>query len=179
MIIFIAGAHGVGKSTLCSNFILTNDFIHRSASQLISQGKTQDWDNQKKTDTADDNQLILIRELNKIKKDNVNLLLDGHFVLIDSKSQFIELKKDVFKDMELDGVILIECDDELIEERFEMREAKLHYEPENLRVLERKNAEEICEQLSIPLKILFQPSIEAFESAVNEIAIAGDKHPQV
>ncbi|EXU75997.1 ATP-binding protein [Erwinia mallotivora] len=170
MIFFIAGAHAVGKSTICGLYAKENNFIHKSASALISEAKGHNFNPDKKTSTAEENQNFLISKLSEISESDSNLLLDGHFVLVGSQGELIELKKDVFKKMKLDGVILIECEDIKIEERFKKRGATLHYSAAELREKERKNAVEICEALSIPLLILNEPTNEDFSVALKEIS---------
>lgn len=166
MIYFIAGAHAVGKSTLCDYFAKENNFIHKSASALIAEARGVNFNLDKKTSTAEENQKLLISKLSEIRKSDLNLLLDGHFVLVGNQGELIGLKTDVFQDMKLDGVILIECEDIKIEERFNIRGATLHYSPSELRKAERKNAVEICTILSIPLVILNEPSYEDFSVAI-------------
>ncbi|EAB8046236.1 AAA family ATPase [Salmonella enterica subsp. enterica serovar Tees] len=166
MIIFIAGAHAVGKSTLCNAYIADNDCIHRNASQLISEGKIQNWGVDKKTESPIDNQIVLLQQLEKIRTLGADLLLDGHFVLINSKGEYIELSEDVFAEMKLDGVVLIECEDSKIEERFKLRGAELNYSPEKLRSFENMNAQKICSSLKIPLSILKEPSIGEFKAVI-------------
>ncbi len=169
MIFFIAGAHAVGKSTICGVYAKENAFIHKSASALISEEKGHDFNLDKKTLTPEENQTFLISKLSEISESGSDLLLDGHFVLVGNQGELIELKIEVFKDMKLDGVILIECEDEKIEERFKNRGAPLHYSPSELRKAERKNAIEICETLSIPFLILNEPTNEDFSDALKKI----------
>ncbi|EDU3846311.1 AAA family ATPase [Salmonella enterica subsp. enterica serovar Essen] len=169
MLIFIAGAHAVGKSTLCNAVISKENFIHKSASELIAEGKKQNWGIDKQTITPEDNQLVLLEQLAKYKQMEESLLLDGHFVLIDKNKNFIALQEDIFNKMNLDGVILIECDDHVIEQRFSSRGAILKYSPTELRLLERNNAERICKSLDIPLVVLFNPTIDEFKHALKYI----------
>ena len=169
MIFFIAGAHAVGKSTICDFYAKEQGFIHKSASALISEAKGHDFNLDKKTSTPEENQKFLISRLSEIRESDSNLLLDGHFVLVGSQGELIELKEEVFKDMKLDGVVLIECDDVKIEERFRNRGASLHYSPAELREAERRNAVKICEALSIPIIILNEPTNEDFSAALKNI----------
>ncbi|EBX3039698.1 AAA family ATPase [Salmonella enterica subsp. enterica serovar Virchow] len=168
MIFFIAGAHAVGKSTLCNAYVADNDCIHRSASQLISEGKAQNWGGDKKTASLIDNQIILLQQLDKIRNLNVDLLLDGHFVLIDKQNKLIDLSEEVFSEMKLNAVILIECDDSKIEDRFKSRGAELTYSPEKLRSFENANAQKICTSLNIPLCILKEPSADEFKLSIQK-----------
>ena len=82
MLIFIAGVHGVGKGYLCS--FAKDDFgvTHVSASELIKNNSNIKFDNSKLTATPDKNQSILLTALNALKSKVSNILLDGHFTLI-------------------------------------------------------------------------------------------------
>lgn len=169
MIIFIAGAHAVGKSYLCEKFIEKHKFTHKSASQLIAEGKKMSWGKDKLTGSPLDNQIVLINQLEKIRDKNENLLLDGHFVLIDSAGDYIELPEEVFDKMQLDRVILIEAEDDIIPKRFAERGAKLTYQPNILRQKELEHATNVCNSLGIRIIKLSTPTHEEFEKAVNEI----------
>jgi|GEM_PF-6724302 len=73
--------------------------------------------------------------------------------------------------MNLDGVILIEAEDSVIANRFKSREASLEYDPSEMRMLEHKNAEQICIELGIRLKVLNSPSENDFELAIMELML--------
>lgn len=169
MIIFIAGAHAVGKSYLCNNFTLNHDVTHSSASDLIAKGKIENWGIDKKTDDAVQNQKILIAQLSNFKESKSDILLDGHFVLVSSESKFIELNHSVFHEMGIGGIILLETDEITIENRFKDRGANLSFSPKELMSLERKNALVVAKEMGIPLIILNSPPKEYFSEIVESI----------
>ncbi|MBZ6987667.1 AAA family ATPase, partial [Klebsiella pneumoniae] len=94
MLIFIAGVHGVGKGYLCS--FAKDDFgvTHVSASELIKNNSNIKFDNSKLTTTPDKNQSILLTALNALKSKVSNILLDGHFTLINKNGDIEVLKQE-------------------------------------------------------------------------------------
>ncbi|CAM4108421.1 hypothetical protein BZK40_21110 [Citrobacter portucalensis] len=169
MILFIAGAHAVGKSYLCGKFVENHNIAHHSASSLIAKGRTENWGIDKKTDDAEENQKILIEQLTNFKKTEQDLLLDGHFVLLSKENKFIELNHSIFHDMEIDGIILVESDEDTILKRFIERKANISFSPKEIMALERKNAIAVAKELKIPLVILNSPSKECFSEIVESI----------
>ncbi|MEQ9997956.1 AAA family ATPase [Pectobacterium versatile] len=172
MLIFIAGAHAVGKSYLCDNFLKNksvNDIPvkHKSASQLIKEGKEQSWDIDKKTKDVGKNQEILLLQLEKIKNNKENLLLDGHFILLSENGCFNKISYDVFKSMGIDCVVLIETTDGEIRKRFKERGANLEYDPTELMNLEKNSAKDFCEEMGVKFISLMSPSIGEFSDIIN------------
>ncbi|HDH7803676.1 ATP-binding protein [Klebsiella michiganensis] len=169
MILFIAGAHAVGKSYLCKKFLENHNVDHHSASSLIAKGRVENWGIDKKTGNAEENQKILIEQLASFKHNKQDLLLDGHFVLVSKENQFIELDHSVFHEMGINGIILVESDETTIIKRFKEREANLSFSPRELMTLERKNAIAVTKELNIPLVILNTPSKECFSDVIESI----------
>lgn len=172
MLIFIAGAHAVGKSYLCDGFLKSKTISgipvkHKSASQLIKEGKAQSWGLDKKTKDVDENQDILLLQLEKIKDNKENLLLDGHFVLLSEGGDFNQISHDVFKSMGIDCVVLIETTDEEIRKRFKERGANLEYDPTELMKLEKNNAKAFCEEMGVRFISLMSPSLDEFSDIIN------------
>ncbi len=108
MLIFIAGVHGVGKGYLCSFAKEEFEVTHVSASELIKNNSQLTFNSSKLTATPDKNQIILLTALKELTSKKQNILLDGHFTLINTKGDVEELKPEIFEKMSLDGVILIE-----------------------------------------------------------------------
>ncbi|MEZ3415910.1 AAA family ATPase [Pantoea dispersa] len=170
MLIFIAGIHGVGKGYLCERYILNNDFLHKSASQLIRENGNITLSSDKLTTDIERNQAILISALDKMRENDENLLLDGHFSLIGENGSVNLLPCEIFKLMKIDAVILIENDKDLIEKRILDRDgSKPLYDIMNFMTSERNNAISICNKLEIPLKTLTAPNLNEFDEAIKEI----------
>jgi len=80
------------------NFVSNHAFIHKSASQLISEGKQQDWGNDKKTDSAELNQIILLKQLEKLATQTqiyywmvISFFLEKIKILSNYQPQFLKI----------------------------------------------------------------------------------------
>lgn len=91
-LIFVSGAHGVGKSKLCLKAETTLGIRNFSASKLIKSFPKND----KRTSAIDDNQETLLESIKKTKTIDSPLLLDGHFVLIDSENNIVRIPEKTF-----------------------------------------------------------------------------------
>lgn len=172
MLIFIAGVHGVGKGFLCSLAEKEFEVTHASASNLIKENSNIKFDSTKHTATPDKNQTILLTAISDLKNKSSNILLDGHFSLIDKDGDIKNLKIEVFNKMLLDGVILISEPCEVIIERLLTRDGvATNYNITKLITSERDNALKITSELKIPLVILESPSKDIFFSALKEFGI--------
>ena len=153
-LIFIAGIHGVGKSTFCNNFKNIHSNLECfSASSLIKNYKSNAFTDSKQVPNIDANQDVLINALKsqKITKDLV--LLDGHFCLFDSEFIPQEIPLEVFLKLNLNLIILLTAPIELIIERMKSRDGKLHSVDKlsELQDLEISAAKNTAEKLNIPL----------------------------
>jgi adenylate kinase len=118
-IVFIAGIHGVGKTTFCQKILEDVAIKHYSCSTLIKENS--DYIETSKTiDKAERNQLILIESLNKISDEK--LLLDGHFCLIDKRNSVLRLDDSVFESLSLSAIVVLTCDVETIHNRLQKRD---------------------------------------------------------
>jgi adenylate kinase len=169
--IFIAGIHGVGKSYLASKVAMRLGYIHASASTLIREEKRSDnWSTDKRVRNVDENQVALINAVKKINSRNQRLLIDGHFVLLNSSGEFEPLNHSVFSQLSLSGVILIETYPSEVARRIEARDNvknDLLFLEEFMQI-ERAQAFRICEKLNIGIELLEAPTIEQFQIAVTK-----------
>ncbi|WP_196424182.1 ATP-binding protein [Commensalibacter melissae] len=179
MIIFVAGVHGVGKTTLCEKFInnfnnkskdLLISIKHESSSQLIKKIKTDfTLENNKKTITSDYNQELLINEVNKIKNNYDYIILDGHFCLLDSNDNITPLKINVFKQLNLDYIILIEPKDiSQLKERYYNNKRLPITNLQKLVIEENKHANYISDKLRIPLFIIPMDDYVTFDNIITQ-----------
>ncbi|ERB66337.1 AAA family ATPase [Vibrio coralliilyticus OCN008] len=117
-IIFVAGVHGVGKSTLCRKLSEKFGWPHYSCSDLIKENSDY-VESSKFVSTADKNQQALLMGLSKLTEEVV--LLDGHFCLLDNDQQVIELSFEVFDAISPSAILLATCDEETIHQRLKLR----------------------------------------------------------
>lgn len=170
MLIFVAGVHGVGKGYLCERHASNNNMLYKSASEIIKENSGIDLSQDKLTSDINQNQKILISALNEFKKNNKDLLLDGHFALVNKSGDITPLPLNIFDLMKIDAVILIENEKEIITQRILNRDGKQPlYSVEELMTAEINNAKFICNKLDIPLKVLMAPTFSDFDEAVKNV----------
>lgn len=170
MIIFVAGVHGVGKSFLCKKYASQHNIIHKSASELIKDFDSSSVPSNKHTKDIDKNQEILIHAVNSIRIQNKSLLLDGHFVLINSSGKFSYIDEKVYSDLNIDGIILFENSEDIVKKRLFQRDKNLvNYDINKMINLERERALLISKKYSIPIETLFSPTQKELETAINQL----------
>jgi len=169
MNIFVAGIHGVGKTYLASRLPTTLGLVHTSASKLIKEECAMpNWGTDKRVLNADTNQLVLAAAVKRYNTAGTRLLLDGHFVLLNDQAEFLLLGTEVFKSLNLDGVILLETDPHTIASRIyerDSREVDIDHLVEFMKT-ERSQAQMVCDELQIPLIILQSSTPGTFVEAV-------------
>lgn len=176
MNLFLAGIHGVGKTYLAARLPATLGLMHTSASQLIREERTcATWSKDKRVAQADENQAALVQAVRRHNGAGIRLLLDGHFVLLDTQGSYLPIGADVFASLDLCGVVLLEADPSVIVARTYVRDQIQHTrrDIEAFMAAERHQAQAVCGELGIPLTILIAPNFSAFVDAVRLSMIAG------
>ncbi|WCD79611.1 ATP-binding protein [Pseudomonas sp. TUM22785] len=168
MTVFVAGVHGVGKTYLCQQYAGAFPVLHESASGLIRRERAQaDWSVDKRVANVDDNQVALGRAVRRITSKGGLLLLDGHFVLINERAEFVNLEIPVFESLGIRGVVLVEASPETIASRLAGRDSsRSAVDIESFIEEERNSAKAICGSLGVALEILFEPDYLIFSRAV-------------
>ena len=156
MIILVAGVYGVGKTTLCGMLARELGCTAASASTLIRQrrGKTT-WSKNKNTDEIAKNQQYLIESLDELRAHNQSIILDGHFALLDSNGIVTKIQRSVFDALNIDAIVLIECDVDEIALRLSARDSRswTYSTIAALMAAERENAIDFHKVSGVPLKI--------------------------
>jgi len=173
MNILVAGVHGVGKTYLASKLPATFGLAHTSASKLINEERSMpNWGANKRVSDVDTNQIALAAAVKRHNGAGTRLLLDGHFVLLNAQGEFSRLGTEVFKSLNLYGVVLLEADPHAIAIRIrerDGREADIDHIVEFI-TAERSQAQMVCHELGIPLRILNAPNPDIFAEAVRATA---------
>ncbi len=163
--IFIAGIHGVGKSTLCAKFARGANIYTSSASEIIKQHESLVSDDNKMVMNIDANQSALLRGLEKLRIQHQLILLDGHFMLINSHGELVRIQDTIFRDMGLSAIVILTNNIDLIIERLYDRDGKTYDKVllEEMQKLEVVAAVENAKKLGIPF---------------SEIDLYADKEPE-
>ena len=172
MNLFIAGVHGVGKTYLASQVPAELGLVHTSASQIIRDELTQpNWDASKYVGNVNANQIALVTGLKRLNSTGKKVLLDGHFVLLNSSGDFVRLETSVFSQLGLKGVLLVEARPQLIAERVGARDGRTVDVGmlEKFLTIEREHATSVCDELGLALTVLREPTSEKFNATIVDL----------
>lgn len=121
-IIFIAGIHGVGKTTLCNMVKEKLNINTFSSSALIQKANKQKNFIDKHADDVKENQDILLQAIHQYIDEKNITMLDGHFILINGNNELEQVPVSTFEGMNIINVILIVDDPQQILERLVERD---------------------------------------------------------
>lgn len=147
--IFVAGTYGVGKSTLCRELSKVLQIPEYSAGDIISSVNGETYQVDKFVKDKNSNQSILVATIKLLLERSPNILLAGHFCIFDKEENIDYLPRDVFSELRIDMIILLEAQVSTIIENLFNRDGK-HYSEKNLLALqqaERKTANEIAKRI--------------------------------
>lgn len=152
-IIFMAGSYGVGKTTICNQLTNSLKIPTYSASDLISKHNKETYGKNKYVKDSDLNQNILVREVSQIE-DEI-FILSGHFCLKAPDDNIILLEKDIFKQLSLNAIVLIESSSELILQNLYNRDQEIYNIEFINKLLSSEKNQAICvsDSYNIPLYI--------------------------
>lgn len=153
-VLFVAGVHGVGKTTLCDRYAAQRGLLHKSASQLIREAnQAAICSKSKAVKNIPDNQKLLVEAVKQYRKAGDGLLLDGHFALWDKEHRPQPLAASVFLQLGIDGVIVVHDTAAKIANRLKDRDTH-SASPAALGELQRielSRAIEVARELGIPV----------------------------
>ena len=151
-IFFIAGVHGVGKTTLCKELSKDLYIPAYTASEIINRTIAE---KEIMHSEMENNQQLLIEGLSTILK-STDIILDGHFVLLGQESEVIKIPIDTFKDINPKVMFVLTSPPQEIYKRLLKRDNTL-YPLETLERLQREelsHANNVSKVLDIPLHVL-------------------------
>lgn len=150
-VLFVAGVHGVGKSTFCSKLNEMSGLSHFSASSLIKNEKNHPVDESKYVKEPGENQDYLIVALENLSESGP-IILDGHFCL-QLSNEIFDVPLDTFSSMNLKSVMLLTGDINFIETNLINRDGGAFCKNVIAELQEReiRRARYVCEKLGIEL----------------------------
>ena len=172
MTIFLAGAHGVGKTHLAERTVARLGVQHATASQLISEERGRStWTHRRRVLDAAGNQDALVAAVRRRNVSSPRLLLDGHFFLRDPRGQLIRIDVGVFARLQIVATVLIEVPHEIVAQRLASRGGQVDKLTSiaALAVAEREHAAYVCSALDLPLISLQSPTEDQFVGALESI----------
>lgn len=172
MIFFLAGVHGVGKTSLSSRLSDKLKIPTISAGALIQkQIKHPTWSSDKKTKEILHNQLRLISAVQAYHLQVKDFILDGHFSLLNESGEVTSIEVDIFDALKLSGVIFIEDQPREIAARLEARDT-VSWDVDLIAALqksEKKVAFQLRDTFNIPLLISEPKFFESVYEFIFEI----------
>lgn len=138
-IAFIGGIHGVGKSTICKHICRELNLEYLSASELLKwKDINEDAKNKKVKDIPDTQNRLILALTHRVQQDK-NYLLDGHYCLLNSNDEVVNIPLDTFEKINPFSLNIILGNVAEIKKRLEMRDNKLY----DYALLERLQNEEL------------------------------------
>lgn len=174
MIVFVGGIHGVGKTYLGAPVAKQLGMRHATASKLIREERgLQSWGTDKRVEGIDENQAALISATNRLRSCGHKILLDGHFVLRGANGEFKEIDLQVFRDMQLGAVLLLEASLDSVMQRLNARGdvSWTITELQHFAELENAHAHQVSAELGIPFSCIPNPSERTFANAIESVLI--------
>jgi adenylate kinase len=154
-ILFVGGIHGVGKTYFCSKISAKNDLPHYSASKLISLQKEIYFSGNKNVEHIEGNQNFLIDAL-QTRTSNSNIILDGHFCLLNREGIVTEIPDLTFNQIAPKGILVLTNDINIIVNRLNQRDGK-EYDLNLLNDFQNKEIEysqKVAKKLNVPFLLV-------------------------
>jgi len=152
-IVFIAGIHGVGKTTLCDYLSTELSLKYYSASNLIRDYGRIKFPKSKHIVDISGNQDVLIRAINEFLEPDKMSILDGHFCLLDENGDITRIPSTTYKQMKPQAIICLYEDVDVICERLKSRDRYSHDSGllSTFQGAEISYAREISDSLGVPI----------------------------
>jgi len=178
-IIFVAGIHGVGKTYLCQRLKKSMVVDHFSASQLISEFKSEKSSStDKNVKNINNNQGLLLKAIEKYIQPTRPTLLDGHCCLLNSDHGVERIPIETFIGIEPCSVIVLYDEISSVVEKISRRDG-VSYDAKLLSCFqdeEIKYDREIAERLRVPyLKSSVDKGLDSVKDFIGNLNIGMDK----
>lgn len=154
--ILVCGIHGSGKDQYSNNLKLKKNINVYTASQLINQTLPLRQYKTKKIDQIDNRQHILLKSMKEILSREENFILNAHLCLINEKGEIERISLDIFKNMPITEIHLVECSAKEIEQRIYKRD-EISWDIRFIQSFleeEKRYALELSQLLNIPLSVV-------------------------
>ena len=167
-VIFVTGIYGVGKSTLCEKLSRELSIPFYSSGDLISKVNGELYGANKVVKDKSKNQNILAEAVHQISLKHPSVLLAGHFCIFNKNTEVDVLPEDVFSQLNIQKIILLEASEEVIINHLSKRDDKTYSVMQivALKEAERSQAVKIASELK---KSLIIHQMRFNDSDVDEI----------
>jgi len=124
MVIFISGVYGVGKSTIGKQLSTLLNIPYFAASALITKNNGEEYGANKYVKDKYTNQESLIKSVKFILDKHNDIILDGHFCIINSKNQVEALPEFVYSNLSIKIIVILETSLENLISNLSSRDGK-------------------------------------------------------
>ncbi len=107
-IIFVAGIHGVGKTTCCEKASVRTGLPFHTASEIIRSEKSSAIEQNTKSvaDVKGNQELLLIGIQRKLDLGQFKFFLDGHFTIKNARQEIEVIPVKVFESICIKGIVV-------------------------------------------------------------------------
>lgn len=154
--ILVCGIHGSGKDQYSNNLKLKENINVYTASQLINQTLPLGQYKTKKIDQIDNRQHILLEAMKEILLYEENFILNAHLCLINEKGEVERISPDIFENMPITEIHLVECPAKEIEQRMYKRD-EISWDIKFIQSFleeEKRYAIELSQLRNVPLSVI-------------------------
>lgn len=151
--IVVCGIHGSGKDRYCKNLKLKDGINTYTVSQLINQVIPLRQNRTKRIDKIDERQSILLEAIKEISSHENNFILNAHLCLVNQSGKIERIALEIFQNMPITEIYLVECSAKEIKQRIYDRDRILWDEAfiNSFLEEEKKYAVELSRLLKVPL----------------------------
>lgn len=115
--IFLAGVHGAGKTTLVKHWEKELGIKGYNAGLLIEHGGNKKMPMNKEISNIDDNQKILEYEVSLLSNERNLFVLEGHLCLIDGNGRVARISRNIFETLKPETIWVLVDDADTIAKR--------------------------------------------------------------
>lgn len=154
--ILVCGIHGSGKDQYSTILKLKKNMNTYTASQLINQTLPLGQYKTKKIDQIDTRQYILLDAIKEILYHEKNFILNAHLCLINKNGEVERISSDIFRNMPITEIHLVECSAREIGQRIYRRD-EISWDTifiQSFLEEEKRYAIELSQLLKVPLSII-------------------------
>lgn len=151
--LLVAGSYGVGKSTLCKEISKLTKIPFFSAGDLIGNVVGEDYSRDKKIKNISNNQNVLSYQVKELLLVHKKIILAGHFCVYNSNSEICLINDDLFSNLYISKILLLEAPAKVIFEHLLIRD-KCEYDVKQLDTLlnyERKQATNVSKLINVDI----------------------------
>jgi adenylate kinase len=168
--IFIGGAYGVGKSSMCARYCEELNIGHYTASNLIKKLRNVDEQHYKEVVDTQKNQDALLSAMEQFISHEC-YLLDGHFVIKTTGGLISRIPLKTYESIRPIGIVIVTGDPAQSSIRLKLRDGKdwLSSDLYDIQNSELEHAKTVADALGLILNITPSTDYEYFKTTLDRL----------